>query len=65
MFLKAKSTTIIGGICRFYLDLDEGGVVVGVPEATLEAKHDAFDVQPYRLHVEEQSRTRKPKKGEM
>jgi len=31
------------------LDLDERGVVVRVPEATLEAKHDALHVQPYGL----------------
>lgn len=39
------------------LDLDEGGVVVRVPEATLKAKHDALHVQPHGLPDQNQSVT--------
>lgn len=40
------------------LDLDEGGVVVRVPEATLETKHDALHVQPYGLEAREGGQAR-------
>lgn len=40
---------------RTRLDLDEGGVVVRVPETTLEAKHDSLHVQPHGLPEQDQS----------